>query len=475
MLHFSVAKYGVWGLVLFNLLLAAWWLLGGNVLFHSDIARDFYLMKDIWDYKHLTLIGARAGGLSGWFHGPLWLYLNLPAYILGRGNPVVVGWGWFGLHLMTCGLVFFVAKKIFDSKMALLSLLIYSTVTILEGHGYTNPQGATLIFPLFFYFYWRYKNSQSALDLTISLFLVGLLIQFQIAFGAPIFILTIIDTFVKVAKGKNPRIFLSYLVLLLPLLTYILFDLRHNFLQFKSLLSFSGEGQGVQVWKNLKAMPVWVYLSLIWLLGRPKSKSISLFFFFYIGFWIMALFYPGQIMGYYYAPFLPVLVIVFASLVEKLPIYLYGVVLAFILVSNWMGAIKDTVNYTNTTQDWSTWKSLSRAAQEVITRCGKGSGYYVYTADLYGYNLRYAIEYEDKLKDLALNQKKPITCLVMGPNVVENKYGSDNWKSGDVKISGKMVEAISYKNGIKIEKYQLDPQDMAIKSNPNLIKDTILR
>src|SRR4030042_6100022 len=142
-------------LIAFNLVMSAFWLLDNNLLFYNDIARDFLLLKDIWENRHFTLIGAGVRGLNGWFHGPLWLYLNLPAYILGRGNPVIVGWWWFLLHVISCGLVFFVAKRMYNSGAAWLSLLVYSTITILSVHGYTNPQGALIVFPIFFYFYWR--------------------------------------------------------------------------------------------------------------------------------------------------------------------------------------------------------------------------------------------------------------------------------------------------------------------------------
>lgn len=35
------------------------------------------------------------------------------------------------------------------------------------------------------------------------------------------------------------------------------------------------------------------------------------------------------------------------------------------------------------------------------------------------------------------------TCLLIGPNVKENPYGSDNWKSGDIKISSKLINFLN--------------------------------
>jgi hypothetical protein len=91
--------------------------------------------------------------------------------------------------------------------------------------------------------------------------------------------------------------------------------------------------------------------------------------------------------------------------------------------------------------------------------------------------LRYALSYQSLSQHIPiyLDTKKSTTCLLFGPNVKENLYGSDNWKSGDIKISGFPVESMEYGNGIKVEKYILSLKDQQISPNPNLIKDTFFR
>src|SRR5688572_10815215 len=79
--------------ILLNILLSSWYVLHNDLVFNSDIARDFLLFEEI-SQKKIVLIGPRASGIPGLFHGPLWLYVNYPAYIIGQGNPVVVGWWW---------------------------------------------------------------------------------------------------------------------------------------------------------------------------------------------------------------------------------------------------------------------------------------------------------------------------------------------------------------------------------------------
>ncbi len=461
----------------FNLYLSAWWLLDGNLLFHNDIARDFYLMKDIWANRHLTLIGSRAGGLTGWFHGPLWLYLNLPAFIFGHGNPIIIGWFWLLLHLLTCFIVFVVAKKIFNYKIAIYSLLAYSTFTILDVHGYLNPQGALIVFPIFFYQYWKYKLNHSSINLVISIFLIGLMIQFQIAFGAPILILVFLDSIISTFKDRQYSRLLSFLILLLPLSTYIVFEARHDFLQIRSLFNFATNSNAPSLIDKLAAIPLWIIPGIVLIATRKSNYPAKLFLYFYLGFWIITLFFNGHVMSYYHYPFLPMIIIIAASIfgISSLSVFLVFIILLLSLNN----VLVDNQKYSESSglREWSSWKSVKSSANWVIENCGRDSGYFVYTPDLYGYNLKYALDYQSSQKNITLfpYQKKRITCLVIAPNVKENPSGSDNWKSGDLKIIGKPVTIQKYQNGISVEKYLLTDQEVAVPVNPNLIKDTFFR
>ena len=102
--------------VLINFLSASWYLLKGDILFHVDIARDFLVLEEIVFLKKLTLIGARSGGIPGLFHGPLWFYLNLPAFLIGKGNPLFVGLFWIILFALSLIIIYNIAKKVFDKS-----------------------------------------------------------------------------------------------------------------------------------------------------------------------------------------------------------------------------------------------------------------------------------------------------------------------------------------------------------------------
>jgi hypothetical protein len=488
------------GTILVSLFLSAWWLINGNLMFHSDIARDFWLMKDIVDNRHLTLIGPRAGGIEGVFHGPLWLYLNLPAYVIGRGNPVVVGWFWWMLNILTLVIVFLVSKKMFGKNATWWAVAVMASVTILDVHSYINPQGALIVMPLFFYFYWKYSKNKKISDLVISLFLAGLMVQFEIGIGGPILILTVLDNVLRIIKDKKWGRWMAYLILIIPFSSYFIFELRHNFLQTRSVLKYfeAGGSGGAMVYfqilvkrfqemigavgiltkNNILTGLAW--LMVLWLFIKNKSKKIegfNLLVFFYVGFWVMTIVFRGEIQNYYYIAFLPVLAIVLAGGIVKNKVILGKILLTLIIINGiWIGFL-DTKNYSNKVgkQDVSTWKVNEEAAKWVMDRAKGEFGYYIYTPDLYGYGLGYALDFLDKANLGKRDEKLEKTFLIMDPNVKENINGRENWKSGEVKIDRKADDQIELENGVRVEEFNLSESEMKVESNPFLIKDVFFR
>ncbi|MEK7450632.1 MAG: hypothetical protein AAB662_01690, partial [Patescibacteria group bacterium] len=82
-------------LTLSNVYLSSSLVRHGEVNFPSDVARDFLLFAEM-DQKKIVFIGPRSS-TNNLFHGPLWTYMNYPAYVIGNGNPVVVAWFWIFL------------------------------------------------------------------------------------------------------------------------------------------------------------------------------------------------------------------------------------------------------------------------------------------------------------------------------------------------------------------------------------------
>lgn len=508
-------------LIFINLILGAWWVIQGNIYFHTDIARDFLLVEDIIDHRNLALIGPRSGAIPGVFHGPLWLYLNVPAFILGGGNPVVVGWFWVLLSAVNLAVIYWVGKKMFGREVALFSALLLSAAQILSVKNMFNPVGALMLAPVFFYLFWKYLLGKKSRDLLLCLFTLGLIIQFQMAFGVPLLILASVYLLFFILQKKNFLHLLSFLILLIPLSTYIAFDLRHNFLQLHSVLNYlSGienhgkmdlalgdlaslrvketfiDGLGMVVTNRLPAVLLFIGVFLYTCYRQAKTKKLNisspyfLFAYFYLGFWGISFFFKGPIWGYYFWPFLPLLVLIFSSFYQFLNKKVFLVLFGLVFAVNLFYGIKDVqeYQYNPLLQNESFWAFNYQMGKTVFADAPADFGYYIFTPDLYGYYPRYAMDFvqkENPGKKAEAFQKRAVTYLLIAPppyygrdpnsEWYKKNTNSDKWKDGDIKISRKPDKVWQFENGFKIEKYLLSEEEIKVPSNPYLIQTLIFR
>lgn len=508
-------------LILINILLASRWIIDGNIFFHTDIARDFLLLEDIADNKNPVLIGPRSGAIPGLFHGPLWLYLNLPAYLLGNGDPVYVGWFWVLLYIVSLFSTYFVGKKIFGEQEGLLAALLLSSVTILSVRSLFNPYGALILLPLFFYFLSKYLKDFKLKNLVITFFILGFIIQFQMAFGVPILILAVGYLLYHLFKKKKLAHMISFLVILIPLSSFLLFDLRNNFIQFNSVksyvlgsqshgkldLNFSQlgamrvkelvfDGLGTITQNNFYLTVILLILFIVGIYLTFKKKDLkfsSLYIlgtFFYLGFWFLTILFKGPVWNYYYIPFIPLLILIFVSLRNQINKIIFYAFFILIYVINLQTAILDINAYERNPlkQDVSTWRFNKMAAEGVFNGSDNEFGYFIFTPDLYGYSPRYAmnlLQKKNNEKNVSPYQKKGVTYLIIAPPPAYGKdpnsiwyqknTNSQKWKSSDIRINKEPESKILFENGFVIEKYRLSDEEIKIESNPYLIKDIFFR
>jgi len=87
----------------------------GDFFYLFDQARDYLLTQSIVQTHSLALIGTHSG-LGGFFHGPLWLYMLAPVYILGKGNPFTFTYFYIGLQLFTIFIAYLVGRRLYGNK-----------------------------------------------------------------------------------------------------------------------------------------------------------------------------------------------------------------------------------------------------------------------------------------------------------------------------------------------------------------------
>lgn len=494
-----------WGIIAFNIILAAWYVLHSDIVFHTDIARDFVFMHEIVTNQDLVLIGPRVGGISGMFHGPAWLYLNLPAFIIGQGNPVIVGWWWVILELLFLVSVYVVTSKLFNKNTALLTTALTSTTSALGTSQFFNPSGAEIIFPIFFYLFWVYLTKHSFRHLVIALVLVGFMVQFQFAFGIPILLLSLLLFFAKVIRQSRWKDLLALAFLLLPFSTYLIFELRHDFLQLRSALAyFRGDGPmlalpfsailqnrlynvffgigivsaGAIVAKSI-VCSIFLVTIFLGLRSRHYSKLFAYYLYFYVGYWVLSLFIKEEIKDYYFGPLVHLNFIMFASILNFVKKEFVLAVAAIIVLLNTNQAkitAYTTSSYTGNHE--SSWQYNYQLAQHIVDQAPAEFSYYVMDTDVFGYSIKYAMLYALKESDKLGNKgdkKSETTYLIIGDKDALQQYVDLRWwKEDQLKITSEPVNTEVFRGLHTIQEYKLSSEEINTPLDPNIINNSLL-
>jgi hypothetical protein len=492
-------------LILINIYFAAWLPLHGDLTLFPDNARDLLLMEDVANNKPITLIGPHSGGIPGLFHGPLWTYINMPAYLLGKGNPAYVGIFWVILYVLTIFFVYLVGKKLFDKTVGLLSSLLFSAIFMSFVPGFGNPYGSVLLFPVFFYYFVIYLKEYKVKFLLISLFILGLIIQFQMAFGVPILAVVLIFLVINLYNNKKLFHLFSFFILLVPLSTFIIFDIRHNFLQLHSLINYIisrniektsffdmyflthriplifTDGLSLitrgQWW--LTSILIIYFLYIYWRVIKSKKIFYKKIYFIsallYIGFWVVTLLYKGQMWLYYHWQMIPMLIIVICSgylaISKKVFATVFCIFYLFIMFSQitWIKGIQnDFIG-----KDRVSWVFFRNAIDDIYKENSSPFGYYIFEDDLLGYRGLYTFHYLQQFHknvQAVSNTKKQNTYLI-----VISEHNQSWWKANQIRISSSPAYKKIFKNNYEVEKYILSNADQQIPSDPNLTDNLFFR
>lgn len=473
--------------IAYTFILSAWYVLHNDIDFAPEVARDFFLLDEL-ERKKIVLIGPSS--TTGLFHGPLWTYINYPAYLVGGGNPVIVGWGWIGMVGLFLLSGFYMARKLFNIATAYFYTLIISIYCIFHVKNFYNPHGAMLVIPAFFFFLIRYLQTYKLKYLIIHILLIGALIQFQMAIGIPFLILSFVYVAFLVIKHRKKKHLFAYVLIFLTLINFFIFDLRHEFLLSKLGLRFlhpSGtEDIFSMVYQRVKFMTTGVeflrpdsgyrnliifLISSIFLFFQIKDKKYKTIYFtflyFYFGFLVLSNLNSGGLLYFYLFPLFPLVFLIFSSFVTSRYNKVFIALFISIILFNLNTARKDIVN-ANTNfigKDEASWKFLKNAAQKIFEGNEKEFGYFVYHPDVVAFRGKYAMLYQQKKSSKTAHyfQKKPVTYLLIAPPPKDRPFMKDEWWRINLIHINKKPDAVhNFQNGYKIEKYILSNQEIKI-------------
>jgi len=484
------------------ILMSSWYVRQNSIYFFTDIARDFLLLEEIVA-KKIVLIGPRASGMEGVFHGPLWLYLNLPAFLLGQGNPVTVGWFWVFLTILFLSAVFVVSSKIFTNKVGLLYIAMLSGFFIPHTYGLFNPHGALITLPFFIFSLFHYFSSNKQKFLTLHLFLAGIIIQFQMAVGVPLLLLSSFLTIKNSIKNKQLKHLYSYFILLVPLSTFFLFELLHNFAQARAALQFLSNKTDVEYFSYLKRAEQRVNLAIstglyvfvnqkLDFLNRLAGVVVSLELFsnyfklktrqkkifqmtayFYFGFYIISLIFNGMLLEHYWIVLLPLSYLMISLILSSMKAVPQLIFVIIILVSSYFNGSEFIKNHKQAIgQIEDDWAFQNNLTQKIFSQNDDSFGYFLFTPDIYAYESKYAMSYASKKKSnktASVYEKKPITYLVIAPVPKERPdILASEWKKNRVGIHREADELFKLPDEYIIEKYYLSDKEVSVPADPNI-------
>ena len=206
------------------------------------------------------------------YSGAMFNYFLLPLMIITNYDPIAVTVFFGLLNILTGIVIYLVVKKMSGFHEALFSTILFLFHDFMIYHSLFiwNYNFLPLCGVLLIYFYWKYGRHRKDTDLFWIGILCGAGISLQILF-IPIAAMVLLLVFAKKPSFKGIGLFL--LGMALPSSPAILFDLRHNFYEARTLINFltdTVKGTSDAAFSYYYLLPFWPLAAIIpgWILGK---------------------------------------------------------------------------------------------------------------------------------------------------------------------------------------------------------------
>lgn len=481
-----------------------------QIFFWFDQGLDTILVKQLV-VDHKIILVSRYSGLAGVLMGPLWTWLQAIPFALSGGNPtanviffsLIATFGYLAIYRFLVPI---------SKPAATFSFIgaVFSPILIAYSSLVSSPNPLSFLFIFYIWFLYRIVVDEKTIFWLPLLFITALFFQLEIGFALFTIpaILTVILIFKQWRLLWHRHLLLGLLLFGITFLPQILFDLRHNFIISRGILTiFSGKSSlygvhdslpvrfieraksfredfvlmALYIQPTILAFIVFLLSVLGWLLAYKKKLSRYLSIFklsaaviatFYIGFSI----YPGPLWTWYRAG-LPVLYIIFlmsglAVLWENVK-YSKPILIVLLTVFIFQGA-----NITQFTarvkgepiQDNAILENQEKALDFVYQQAaGEPFSYFAYTPPVYDYIWQYNFWWygQKKYGYLPKNwqmsipllgigqQSKPpkadegLFFLIIEPNK-ERPWEPDGWRKSYIKY-GRVLKSREFPGKIIVE------------------------
>lgn len=221
----------------------------GWFFFTFDQARDMLWVLNQVKFKTLSLVGPW-GSLSGVFFGPLWFWILIIPYLVSNGNPIYItifnSFVVFSSMLLGYYLFGKISKKL--GYLFFLFGLLNSPLRGMAGYAFSQHL-LPILTVLLIYLLWKGFFEKKIRYFLFGSFIIGLMFHAE----PPTAILSMPSVLLLclyLYRKKPVTLIKIYMLLivgfLMGILPLILFDLRHDFIQTKAIISyFKGQNESL--------------------------------------------------------------------------------------------------------------------------------------------------------------------------------------------------------------------------------------
>lgn len=228
--------------------------IGEFMTFLGDEGRDVRIVRDLVTQGNLVFIGPQTS-IGNMYLGPLYYYMMAPALLLARLNPIGAAVMVALLGTLTVWLTWFVGRRWFGKPAAFTAALLFavSPVAIIYSRSSWNPNPMPFFALLSIwgiYEVWQSKKYFWLPYIGIS-FALALQMHYLGLILAPVLGLFWLLTLISINKSKDlirKKTFLrfslfAFLIFLLLMSPLLLFDIKHQGMNFNAFKSFFSDRQ----------------------------------------------------------------------------------------------------------------------------------------------------------------------------------------------------------------------------------------
>ena len=319
--------------------------------FLGDQGRDVVIVRDFLKNGNLFFIGPQTS-IGNMYLGPFYYYLIAPALLIATFNPVGPAIMVALLGVATAYLIFFVTKKWSNQRAAFIAAFLYaiSPIAIKYSNFSWNPNIMPFFALLFVYLMTekRYLWASLAFAMCLNSHYLALLLL-PIAF--------IIWLSNSPQKYIKETIF-AVIIFLFSLIPQILFDLRHQGQNIKALATFFTQREATVNLKAYKSLPIIpslfnqintdllagknitfgiivsivLFLGIIYLLLKHRNQKLIYCVLWYLAGLVGLGLYKQHIYSHYFGFLFPVVFILMALFLSKVPKLLTTFLLIFLTI-----------------------------------------------------------------------------------------------------------------------------------------------